>query len=320
MKRRILALLMICILIFSMAGCKKNEETTDAGIDETNNSEDTTDTETGIYPVTITDSNGREVTIEEMPKRLISTVPSNTEIIYEIGKGENLVGVSIYCNYPKEALEVEKIGDYDGPNAELIIGLDPDVVFSSWMADDVVTQLEDAGITVVLMNPGNLEQTYETMQTIGDVVGASEEAGQMVGKLKAKQEMIMNRVSGYEAKSVFFEIWNDPLMTAGPGSFHDELITLANGVNIAGDTESAYPEYSLELLIANNPQVYITADDGFKTAEDIFAREGYDNIEAIKTGQLFMLNQDIISRPGPRIIEALESIAAAIHPEAFNGK
>ncbi len=320
MKKRILAMLMIFILIFSMAGCKKNEETPETGADETNGSDEGMVTETGVYPITVTDSNGREVTIDKMPEKIVSTVPSNTEIIYEIGKGENLVGVSVYCNYPVEAQEVEKIGDYDGPNLELIIGLDPDVVLGSWMSDDVVAQLEDAGIKVVLVNPGDLEQTYETMQMIGDIVGASEEADQMVSGLKAKQEMIMNRVAGYEAKTVFYEIWNDPLMTAGPGSFHSELITLANGVNIAADTKSSYPEYSLEMLIAKNPQVYLTGDDGFKTAEDIFAREGYENIEAIKTGQLFMLNKDILSRPGPRIIEAFESVAAAIHPEAFNGK
>ena len=320
MKKRLLALLMILVLILSMAGCKKDEEGTENGTDENNSGEEETIVETGVYPVSITDSKGKEITFDEMPTRLVSTVPSNTEIIYAVGKGENLVGVSTYCNYPNEAIEVDKIGDYDGPNTELIIGMDPDVVFGSWMSDDVVTQLEDAGIKVVLLNPGDLEQTYETMQTIGNIVGAPDEAAEMVSNLKAKQKAIMDRVAGYEAKTVFFEIWDDPLKSAGPGSFHNELITLANGVNIAGDTESAYPSYSLELLIAKNPQVYLTADDGFKTAEDIFAREGYENIEAIKTGQLFMLNQDIISRPGPRIIEAFESMAAAIHPEAFEGK
>jgi iron complex transport system substrate-binding protein len=319
MKKRLLALLIVLVLILSMAGCKKDEETSENETDDNNGGEETI-VETGVYPVTITDSKGKEITFDEMPSRLISTVPSNTEIIYAVGKGENLVGVSTYCNYPTEALEVEKVGDYDGPNTELMIGLNPDVVFGSWMSDDVVNQLEDAGIKVVLLNPGDLEQTYETMQTIGNIVGAPDEAADMVSNLKAKQKMIMDRVAGYAAKTVFFEIWDDPLKSAGPGSFHNELITLANGVNIAGDTESAYPSYSLELLIAKNPQVYLTADDGFKTAEDIFAREGYENIEAIKTGQLFMLNQDIISRPGPRIIEAFESMASAIHPEAFEGK
>ncbi|SHI65885.1 iron complex transport system substrate-binding protein [Dethiosulfatibacter aminovorans DSM 17477] len=320
MKRRVLTLLMIIVLIFTLAGCIKNEETTDGGLDSSGDAEDGKFEDTGIYPVTITDDTGRQITIEEMPKRLVSTVPGNTEIIFGIGKGENLVGVSAYCNYPEEALEIEKIGDYDGPDTELIIGLDPDVVFGSWMSNDVVARLEDEGIIVVLVDPGNLEETYETMLIIGDVVGASEEADQMVSNLKAKQEMIMKRVSGYEAKTVFFEIWDDPLTAAGPGSFHHELITLANGVNIAGDTGSPYPEYSPNELIAENPQVYLTADDGFKTAEEIFAREGYDNIEAIETEQLFMLNQDIVSRKGPRMIEALEKIAAAIHPEAFNEK
>jgi iron complex transport system substrate-binding protein len=138
--------------------------------------------------------------------------------------------------------------------------------------------------------------------------------------MKIKQNEIINKVKGYEKRTVFYEIWHEPLMTAGPGSFINELIQLANGKNIADDAESAYPEFSLERLISRNPQVYITADDGFKTAEDIFSRQGYINITAIKTGQLFMLNQDIVSRPGPRIIEGFEFIARAIHPEAFDDK
>lgn len=320
MKRRILALLIVIVFIFTLAGCKKNEETMDDSQVSSGDTVDGTVEETGIYPVTVTDGTGRQITIEEMPERIISTVPGHTEIIFEIGKGENLVGVSAYCNYPEEALGIDKIGDYEGPNTDLIIALDPDVVFGSWMSEDVVDQLESQGITVFLADPENLEDTYETMQTIGDLVGASEEAGQLINKLKAKQEMIMKRVSGYEAKTVFYEIWDDPLTAAGPGSFHNELIVLANGVNVAGDTGSTYPEYSLNDLLAENPQVYLTADDGFKTAEDIFARQGYGSIEAIKTGQLFMLDQDLISRRGPRVIEALERIAAAIHPEAFNEK
>lgn len=315
MKKRIFLLFMIAILILSFTGCAKStKEVTEA---------QTTIASTSVendYPLTITDSLGRDITFESKPERIVSTVPSNTEIIYAVGKGQNLVGDSIYCNYPEQALEVEKIGDYNGPNLELIIGMKPDVVFSSWLADDVLSQLESAGIKVILLNPGNLTQIYDSIELIGEVLGAKPEAATLISDMKSKQEGIIQKVKGYSAKSVFYEVWNEPLMTAGPGSFLDELITLSNGMNIAGDTKSAYPEYSLETLISKNPQVYITSDDGFKTAEDIFSRDGYSNIEAIKTGQLFMLNQDIISRPGPRIIEGLELVARAIHPEAFDDK
>ena len=318
MKRKIFALCIVSILILSFVGCAKNtNKTTET---QTNLEETSAENILNSYPMTVLDSMGRSITFESMPERIVSTVPSNTEIIYAVGKGNNLVGDSVYCNYPEEALAVAKIGDYNGPNLELIIGLKPDVVFSAWLGDDVLTQLESAGIKVVLINPGNLEQIYDSISLIGNIVGAESETLTLISDMKIKQEEIIQKVKGYSPKSVFFEVWNDPLMSAGPGSFINELITLSNGINIAGDAESAYPEYSLETLISKNPQVYITADDGFKTAEDIFTREGYENIEAIKTGQLFMLHQDIISRPSPRIIDGLELVSRAIHPEAFDDK
>jgi iron complex transport system substrate-binding protein len=313
--KKTLSIILIIVLIFSLAGCKKDNKST-----ETTTNEASTESTNMGYPMTIVDSMGRNIIIESMPKRIVSSVPSNTEIVYALGKGDNLVGVSVYCNYPEAALSVEKIGDYNGPNIELIINLKPDVFLAAYIEDGALNQLENAGIKVVMVNPGNLAETYSTIEMIGNIIGASEEADNLLNKMKIKQNEIINKVKGYEKRTVFYEIWHEPLMTAGPGSFINELIQLANGKNIADDAESAYPEFSLERLISRNPQVYITADDGFKTAEDIFSRQGYINITAIKTGQLFMLNQDIVSRPGPRIIEGFEFIARAIHPEAFDDK
>lgn len=316
--KKLIALILMVVLVFSIVGCgNKDNQTTTTPLDTS----EPASTEVGItYPLTVVDSAGRSVTFDQMPERLVSSVPSNTEIIYALGKGEQLVGVSVYCNYPEEALSVNKIGDYNGPNLELIIDAKPDVFFAAWLSDEVLTQLEGAGIPVLLINPGNIEETYKSIKDIGDVIGSSDEAKLLIDAMRAKQENIIQIAKGYQPKTVFYEIWHDPLMTVGPGSFINELITMANGVNIAQDAESAYPEYSLELLISKNPQVYMTSDDGFKTPEDIFGRPGYENIEAIKTGQVFLLHPDITSRPGPRIIDGLEMIAMAVHPEAFEGK
>ncbi|HAE42883.1 MAG TPA: cobalamin-binding protein [Clostridiales bacterium] len=316
--KKLIALILMVVLVFSIVGCgNKDNQTTTTPLDTS----EPASTEVGItYPLTVVDSAGRSVTFDQMPERLVSSVPSNTEIIYALGKGEQLVGVSVYCNYPEEALSVNKIGDYNGPNLELIIDAKPDVFFAAWLSDEVLTQLEGAGIPVLLINPGNIEETYKSIKDIGDVIGSSDEAKLLIDAMRAKQENIIQIDKGYQPKTVFYEIWHDPLMTVGPGSFINELITMANGVNIAQDAESAYPEYSLELLISKNPQVYMTSDDGFKTPEDIFGRPGYENIEAIKTGQVFLLHPDITSRPGPRIIDGLEMIAMAVHPEAFEGK
>ena len=315
MKKQLTILLAILLMLLLIAcGNGNGNETTPDPIE----SEDLNSS--SMYPMTVTDSMGREVVIQTMPERLVSSVPSNTEIIYALGKGGHLVGVSVYCNYPEEALSVDKIGDYNGPNLELIIDVHPDVFFAAWLSEEVIGQLENAGIAVLLINPSNLDETYDTIQSIGDVIGASDEANEMVLEMTAQQNDIVDKVSGYPAKKVFYEIWHDPLMSSGPGSFMNELIVLSNGINIAGDTESAYPEFSIEKLITENPDIYLTADDGFKTPEDIFNRTGYENIEAIRTGQVFLLHQDITSRPGPRIIQGLEMVAKAIHPQAFEGK
>lgn len=315
--KKLIALVLMIVLIFSIVGCRNNDPQTTATPAE--NTEPTSG-DAAAFPLTVTDSSGRNVTFDKMPEKLVSAVPSNTEIIYALGKGDQLVGVSVYCNYPEEALSVNKIGDYNGPNLELIIDAKPDVFFAAWLSEEVLAQLEGAGIPVLLINPTNIEETYQSIQDIGNVIGSSQEAEELIESLRAKQENIMQITKGYQAKTVFYEIWHDPLMTVGPGSFINELITMSNGINIAQDAESAYPEYSLELLISKNPQVYMTSDDGFKTPEDIFGRAGYENIEAIRNGQVFMLHPDITSRPGPRIIDGLEMIAKAIHPEAFEGK
>jgi iron complex transport system substrate-binding protein len=316
MKKKLILLLVVVMVLVVVVGCAKNNPSSTQSSEET----DQTASEASIYPLTMVDSSNRTITIESEPETIVSAVPSNTEIVYALGMGEKLSGVSVYCNYPEEALSVEKIGDYNGPNFELIINLEPDIFLGAYIDEAAISQLENAGIKVILINPGNVSETYETILMIGDIIGASEEAKELVSNMQAKQNQIVDRVKGYASKTVFFEIWHDPLMSAGPGSFINEMIQLANGKNIADDAESAYPEYSLEKLISMNPQVYLTADDGFKTAEDIFAREGYEHIEAIKTGQLFLLNPDMISRPGPRMIEGFEMIARAIHPEAFSDK
>ncbi len=272
------------------------------------------------YPVNITDGYGREIELEKPAEKIISLAPSMTETIFALGAGDRLVGVTTYCNYPEEAKEIDQVGDFEGPNLESVIEKNPDVVVALAMGDDEKSKLEDAGITVFLQDPQNLDEVFDNIKKIGTILGLQEEAESLTSNMNAKKDSIIETVSNYDSKKVFYEVWSEPLMTAGPGSILDEMINLSNGENIAYDAESLYPEYSLELLIERNPEVYLTADDGFKTVEDIKNREGYENITAIKQNNIYMLHPDIVSRTGPRIIEGLEMIAQAIHPEAFQGK
>jgi iron complex transport system substrate-binding protein len=325
MKRKILSLIVVLVLIFTFVGCGNQEEVQEENQEnqeelEENEEEQGEEENESQYPVNITDGYGREIELEKPAEKIISLAPSMTETIFALGAGDRLVGVTTYCNYPEEAKEIDQVGDFEGPNLESVIEKNPDVVVALAMGDDEKSKLEDAGITVFLQDPQNLDEVFDNIKKIGTILGLQEEAESLTSNMNAKKDSIVETVSNYDSKKVFYEVWSEPLMTAGPGSILDEMINLSNGENIAYDAESLYPEYSLELLIERNPEVYLTADDGFKTVEDIKNREGYENITAIKENNIYMLHPDIVSRTGPRIIEGLEMIAQAIHPEAFQGK
>jgi len=325
MKRKILSLIVVLVLIFTFVGCGNQEEVQEENQEnqeelEENEEEQGEEENESQYPVNITDGYGREIELEKPAEKIISLAPSMTETIFALGAGDRLVGVTTYCNYPEEAKEIDQVGDFEGPNLESVIEKNPDVVVALAMGDDEKSKLEDAGITVFLQDPQNLGEVFDNIKKIGTILGLQEEAESLTSNMNAKKDSIVETVSNYDSKKVFYEVWSEPLMTAGPGSILDEMINLSNGENIAYDAESLYPEYSLELLIERNPEVYLTADDGFKTVEDIKNREGYENITAIKENNIYMLHPDIVSRTGPRIIEGLEMIAQAIHPEAFQGK
>lgn len=147
-----------------------------------------------------------------------------------------------------------------------------------------------------------------------------DEVSKLVTNMKDKTEFILSRVKGLESKRVFFENWHDPLSSVGPGSFIDEMITMSGGENIASDLKSSYGEFSEELVLERDPEIYLTVDDGFKTVEDIKARTGYSELTAVKNEKIYFLDPDITIRPGPRIVQTLENIARAIHPGEFQDK
>jgi len=316
---------MVIVMMIFVLGCSSEEaeelnnensnENPVEDVEEELNEENDSD-----FPVKIVDGYGVEFTVEKKPEKVVSMAPSFTETLFAIGAGDKVVGVTQFCNYPEEAKEIEKIGDSEGPNLEKIIGLNPDLVLALYMSEEEREKLEDAGINVLLYDPQNLESVFNSIESIGISMGLKEETEELLNHMKSKKERIVEKVNQAESKKVFYEVWHEPLMTAGPGSFINELITLANGENIAYDAKSIYPEYSLELLLERNPEVYLTSDDGFKTIDDIINRNGYNNIKAVQENNIYLLHPDITTRTGPRIIDGFEMIAQAIHHEVFEGK
>lgn len=271
--------------------------------------------------IEVEDDFGNKVIFDKVPERIVSLAASHTEILFALGLGDKVVGVTSFCDYPAEALEKDHVGDYNGTNLEKIIELEADLVINYGPGNEEDNKrLEEAGIAVLGYLPESIEEVVDTINRIGLAIGTVEEAKALEEEMLSLRDSIVDKVKDSEKVTVFYEMWHDPLMTAGPGSFMDELINLAGGENIAFDAEGEYPSYDMEQLIERNPQVYLSAEDVTmpdKTAESIALRPGFEGIDAMKAGRVYLLDGNIVSRPGPRVVEALELVAKALHPELF---
>lgn len=275
--------------------------------------------ETEGFPKTIKDGFNNEVTIENEPKKIVSLAPNNTEILFALGLDEQIVGVSSADDYPTQALEKEKVGGFEGNNLEKIIELETDLVLSyGEMKTEDLDRLKESGIAVLAYMPESIDEVIETIKAIGSATGRDNKAKEITDTMIEEKDEIVEKIKDLERRTVFYEIGSDPLYTVGAGSFINEIITIAGGENIALDAEGAYPQYDLEALFENNPMVYIATDgDPNLTKEAIIKRPGYESLDAVKEDHVYIVDANLSSRPGPRIIEGLKMIAKAIHPDEF---
>lgn len=270
------------------------------------------------FPLTVTDDAGREVTIAAEPARLLAFAPSNTEILFALGLGSRVVGTDDFSDYPEEAKALPKAGGIVNPNFEKIVELDPDLVLTIGGTDEFVAELERLGIPVVVIQPQTFDDVLDRIDLIGRVTGAREAAGKLTAELRGRVQAVTGALAGLaedERPKVFVEIWYDPLFTAGPGAFIHDLIGLAGGVNIAADAGEAWPQYSPEDVVAKNPDAIVTFFQ--ETVDQIKAgqRPGWDRIAAVENGRILVIDQNILSRPGPRLVEGLETLARFLHPD-----
>ena len=269
------------------------------------------------FPVTLVDSFKRRVTITKAPERIVSLAPGNTEILFALGLGDQVVGVTDHDDYPPEVKTKQGVGGFSDPSSEKILALKPDLVVVVSEHQKVVELLDSLAIPSLALDPKNLEQVYGTITLLGQATGRQAKAQEVIAQMKAKLQEITSVVAKATTKPrVCYEVWADPFMTAGPGTFIGDLITLAGGTNIAADATKSYPQYSLEALVDRNPEIVIYAT-AHATAEKIKARKGWSNIPAVKNGRIYGIDQNLVSRPGPRLVQGLEEFARVIHPELF---
>ncbi len=262
----------------------------------------------------ITDELGNKVNLPNEVTKAVSLAPNLTEIIFAIGAGDRLVGVTSFCNYPEEATKIQKIGDTLKPNIENIIALKPDVVFVSTASQlEAFTEtLEKQSINVFVTNPNSLDDIYKSIEKISDVFGSKEKADVLIKDLRKRVEKVEAKTDSSEKIKTFVQI-DKSLYTIGKESFITDLIDKGGGISVTKDVETAYPKISKEKALALNPDVIILSE----SPDNDKPNEVFANSNAVKKNKVFKINADILSRPGPRIVDALEQIAKALHPEKF---
>jgi iron complex transport system substrate-binding protein len=319
-------IILFSVLLTSCGGTSTTSTTTSTGTttpSSLNTSTSTATPTTTPAAVVINDQMGRTVTLTTTaPQRIVSLSPSTTEILFALGLNDRIAGVTDYCNYPPEAKQKPSVGNYTAPNMEKLISLDPDLILiTEEQEDDVLPQLVSKGLTVIGIKPGSVSEVLDSIIIIGTATGKTKEANDMVKALKDRLERVTAKTVNLPDTArlkVFYIIWQDPLWTVGAKTFHDELISMAGGVNITHDL-SGYVDISLETVIAKNPDIII-AGVGMGDGEDaplIYARTEprLADTTARQKGQIYSVNMDIVSRPGPRLVDALEELLAIIHPE-----
>lgn len=249
-------------------------------------------------------------TVAAAPQRIISLVPSITENLFALGVGDRVVGVTSWCDYPAEAATKTVIGDAFNLNLELLLSLEPDlVVGDSNLVAPVIEILEGFGLTILVVEPTNLAEVRESLVQLGDAVGAPEKGRELAAAMEKRQDELVAGVELEEKVRVFVEIWNEPLMTAGPGSFIDELIVLAGGENIAQDADNPWPTFSEELVIDRDPQVVILTSFNL---DEVLRRGAWQEITALKTNAVFEVDPDLYARTTPRLLDALEEMISIL--------
>lgn len=308
--------IILMVFVVTLIGCSMDKDAQP----QPQNSQNTALGEKTVYPLTIVDDTGTEVTIPARPERIVSLLPSSTEILSALGTDP--VAVTQWDVYPagiKEKAEYV-FEDALNPNLQQIVNLHPDLIMFWLTSPEDTDKIRNLGIPVVVFDDKNIAEVYETITLTGKITDAQVKAAAVVEQMKAKQKRIESKTAQVpldQKRKVWLEV-DSSLYTAGSGTFLDEIITKAGGINIAQDVRS-WTQFKSEQVIARNPDVIIEtySYSDPKVVENIKNRKGWEDIKAVKNGRVISFDNNIISRQGPRMVDGLEMMARAIYPELF---
>jgi iron complex transport system substrate-binding protein len=270
---------------------------------------------------TFKDEVGREVTFPFPPKRIVSLAPNITEILFGLGLDEEIVGVSIHCNFPEKAKTKVRVGSYISLDYERITSLKPDLIIATGAGNtrEMVDRLEKLGFSTYVIYPKNFDDILKNTAHIGQVVNREKEARVIVEGMRKRSRRVVELTKGLPRPKVFIQIGDAPMVTVGKGSFADDLIRLAGGENVAGKEKEVYPRFGMEEILKRSPEVIIISSMNPKGDYQKILQEWtrWKTIPAVKNGRIHLIDSDLIDRPSPRIIDGLEELARVLHPERF---
>ena len=270
---------------------------------------------------TFIDEVGREVTFSFPPERIVSLAPNITEILFRLGLDEEIVGVSIHCNFPEKAKSKVRVGSYISLDFEKITSLRPDLIIATGAGNtrDMVDRLDKLGFYSYVIYPKNFDDILKSILHIGQVVNRDKEAKQITEEMRKRSQRVIELTKDLPRPKVFIQIADAPIVTVGKGSFADDLIRLAGGENIAGKEKEVYPRFGMEEILKRSPEVIVISSMNPKGDYQKILQEWnrWKTIPAVKNGRIHLIDSDLIDRPSPRIIDGLEELARVLHPERF---
>ncbi len=328
MNKRNTGLLLLLITLWWNAGCGSDpterkpvsSKTTPAVSEQPNLS---------AFPVVVKDDRGQEVEIVQKPVHIISLLPSHTETLFALGAGKQMVGCTSLCNYPLETKSLKKltVANPGSISLEALVQMQPDLVLAGGDYHQKISdQLAKLKIPVLSFESQSVADIERAIRGIALATGHAQEGEQLVDKMNQEIQKIQDQIKPFQKQGrprVFYQVWDQPLMTAGPTSFIGALIKLAGGENVFEDVKIAYPQVSEETLILRNPEVILLPQlkageaDPAESILKLSQRPGWDQMSAVKKKRVYLIEDDLISRPGPRVVQGLQQIAEALYPEAF---
>jgi len=262
---------------------------------------------------TVSDELGRSVKVPVHPERIVSLAPSITEVLFALGAGDRVAGVTSYCDYPPEAREKTPVGDTLKPSVEKIVALKADLVIVSTASQIEASfrKMDELGIPVYVTNPRSVDGVLESINALGELIDSGDRAKQLSGELRGRIAAVETRVANANRPRILVLLGTEPLISVGAGSFVTDLINRAGAQSISSDDNADYPQYSIETVIAKQPEIILLQSGGTELTPRLL------QTPAGRSNRVYHIDDDLLLRPGPRIIDGLEQLALKVHPEIF---